>query len=160
MSEASRELLASREDVWRFLAEPYHLADWWPGVVGVEPDRRGFAAGARWSLAVIEEPLAPRLSTRRSSGSRVAATLLVRDVALYEEWTWSLIRRRRSLRALRTIDVKVRLKANQPDRTLVSVTVGGADASLWLLFGSRRDELTARAAVNRLHDLIQTAATL
>ena len=50
MTEASRELLASRKDVWRFLAEPNHLTDWWPGVRGVEPDRRGFAAGARWRV--------------------------------------------------------------------------------------------------------------
>src|SRR3982751_6858053 len=45
-----RELLAPREDVWSFLAEPYHLADWWPGVHGVQPDRRGLAPGARWRL--------------------------------------------------------------------------------------------------------------
>ena len=32
---ASRELLAPRADVWAFLAEPYHLSDWWPGL-GVE----------------------------------------------------------------------------------------------------------------------------
>src|SRR5439155_9080387 len=35
----SREVLAPREDVWMFLAEPYHLADWWPGIRGVQPDR-------------------------------------------------------------------------------------------------------------------------
>ena len=34
-----------RADVWAFLAEPYHLSDWWPGITGVEPDRRGFAPG-------------------------------------------------------------------------------------------------------------------
>ena len=33
-----------------FLAEPYHLADWWPGISGVEPDRRGLAPGARWKV--------------------------------------------------------------------------------------------------------------
>ena len=42
---ASRELLAPREDIWSFLAEPHHLADWWPGVRGVEPDRRGRSIG-------------------------------------------------------------------------------------------------------------------
>src|SRR5207247_3963813 len=46
----SLEVLAPREDVWTFLAEPYHLADWWPGVRGVQPDRRGLAPGARWLL--------------------------------------------------------------------------------------------------------------
>src|SRR5919206_3748939 len=47
---ASRELLAPVEDVWAFVAEPHNLADWWPGVAGVHPDRRGLAPGARWTL--------------------------------------------------------------------------------------------------------------
>ena len=47
---ATRELLAPREEVWRFLVEPHHLPDWWPGVRGVHPDRRGLAPGARWQL--------------------------------------------------------------------------------------------------------------
>ena len=47
---ASRELLAPRPEVWAFLAEPLHLADWWPGIAGVQPDRRGSAAGARWQI--------------------------------------------------------------------------------------------------------------
>ena len=57
MKPASRELLASRGDTWGFLAEPYHLSDWWPGMLSVEPDRRGFAAGARWQVAVFADPL-------------------------------------------------------------------------------------------------------
>ena len=57
MSEATRELLASLDDAWGFLAEPYHLSDWWPGVVSVQPDRRGFATGARWQVTVISDPL-------------------------------------------------------------------------------------------------------
>ena len=50
--EASRELLAARADVWAFLAEPHHLADWWPRMRGVQPDRRGFAPGA---LGVVHD---------------------------------------------------------------------------------------------------------
>ena len=46
----ARAAARSRADVWGFLAEPYHLSDWWPGIVGVEPDRRGFAPGARWKV--------------------------------------------------------------------------------------------------------------
>ena len=38
MTPARRELLASLGDAWGFLAEPYHLSDWWPGVVSVQPD--------------------------------------------------------------------------------------------------------------------------
>src|SRR5947199_3557933 len=50
VSSCTLELLASRTDVWSFLAEPYHLSDWWPGITGVEPDRRAFAPGARWKV--------------------------------------------------------------------------------------------------------------
>jgi uncharacterized protein YndB with AHSA1/START domain len=49
-SAASRRLLAPRADVWALLAEPYHLSDWWPGYTAVRPDRRGLAAGARWTV--------------------------------------------------------------------------------------------------------------
>ena len=58
-------------DVWGFLAEPYHLSDWWPGILGVEPDRRGFAPGARWRVIGRDRP-AP-VSARsgcRGSGAR------------------------------------------------------------------------------------------
>ena len=54
--QASRELLASRADVWKVLAEPYNLASWWPGIGGLEPDRRGFAAGARWHVVGRDRP--------------------------------------------------------------------------------------------------------
>src|SRR5439155_21205797 len=53
---AARELLASREDVWEFIADPGHFADWWPGVAAVEPDRRGLAEGARWTIRSTERP--------------------------------------------------------------------------------------------------------
>ena len=53
-AEAARELLAARADVWAFLAEPHHLPDWWPDMHGVEPDRRGFAPGARWVVRGLD----------------------------------------------------------------------------------------------------------
>ena len=53
---ARRVLLAPLEDVWAFLAEPYHLADWLPGVSGVEPDRRGLSPGARWKVIGPDRP--------------------------------------------------------------------------------------------------------
>ena len=40
--DEARELLAPRADVWAFLSEPYNLPDWWPGIGGLQPDRRGF----------------------------------------------------------------------------------------------------------------------
>src|SRR4029453_8636727 len=52
----ARELLAPLEDVWLFLAEPHHFSDWWPGVAGVTPDRRGLAPAARWKLHAAMRP--------------------------------------------------------------------------------------------------------
>ena len=55
-SEASAELLAPIEDVWSFLSEPHNFSDWWPNIGGVQPDRRGFAEQARWTLIRGAEP--------------------------------------------------------------------------------------------------------
>ena len=69
----TRELLAPLEDVWLFLAEPHHLSDWWPGVAGVTPDRRGLAPGARWKL---HAGMRPSLFRRPA----VESTLMVLEV--------------------------------------------------------------------------------
>jgi len=130
VGEASLELLAPREDVWRFLAEPYHLPDWWPGITGVEPDRRGFAPGARWKVH----------ATKRNvfTGARSVETmLLVRDIDLYERWSFHVLQPK--------LDAEIRLRAIAEDRTLVTVAVSRGNAEV---------------AVKRLYDLVQTAARL
>ncbi len=48
--DAQTELLATRPEVWALLAEPEHLADWWPAYASIRPDRRGLAEGARWEV--------------------------------------------------------------------------------------------------------------
>jgi uncharacterized protein YndB with AHSA1/START domain len=130
MSESSLELLAPRADVWRFLAEPYHLSDWWPGITGVDPDVRGFAPGARWRVH----------STKRNifTGSRTVETMvLIREIDPYERWAWHLLQP--------ATDVEIRLRAVAEDRTLVSVSVSRGSSA---------------RAVKRLYDLVQTAAEL
>jgi hypothetical protein len=136
--EASRELLAPRPEVWAFLAEPYHLPDWYPGVSGVTPDRRGAAAGARWQVVASTEPTLLRkpaatgmLVVTASDASRLFAFQLVAD----------------------KLDVRVDLEATAEDRTWATVTVEGP----WLIAYRRT---LARRAVDRLHALCQTAATL
>jgi uncharacterized protein YndB with AHSA1/START domain len=136
--EASRELLASRGDVWRFVAEPHHLPDWWPGIGGVQPDRRGLAAGARWQ---VRNDARPRL-LRRPSASDL---LLVRAVRPPELFAWQLRNER--------LDVELRLEAAAGDRTRATLSI----RSPWL-FGLRRS--LPRVALRRLHDLCQTAASL
>ena len=129
MTEASLELLAPRADVWAFLAEPYHLPDWWPGITGVEPDRRGFAPGARWKVHATKRNV---FTGRRS----VETMVLVREIDLYERWTWHLLEP--------ATDVEVRLQAVSPERTRVTIGVSRGSPDV---------------AVKRLYDLVQTAAS-
>ena len=130
MSEASLELLAPREDVWKFLAEPYHLPDWWPGITGVEPDLRGFAPGARWKVHATRRNV---FAGRRS----VETMLLVREIDLYERWSFHILEPER--------DAEVRLRSTAEDRTLATVVDSRGNA---------------KVAVRRLYDLVQTAARL
>jgi uncharacterized protein YndB with AHSA1/START domain len=130
VSEASLELLAPREDVWKFLAEPYHLPDWWPGITGVEPDLRGFAPGARWKVHATKRNV---FAGRRS----VETMLLVREIDLYERWSFHILEPKR--------DAEVRLRATGENRTLATVVDSRGNAKI---------------AVRRLYDLVQTAARL
>ncbi len=140
MKTASRELLAPRADVWAFLAEPYHLSDWWPRIRGVEPDRRGFLPGARWQVYALERM--PLMGWREPKSS---ATLVIKEIEPLERWTWHLT-------GDIPIDVDIRLRAVAPDRTLVTIGVDGG-------WRTGRVKL-AQTALNRLYDLVQTAATL
>ena len=135
-ASAKRELLASRTDVWSFVSEPHHFADWWPGIAGVHPDRRGFAAGARWHVNDAERPSL----FRRAASSQL---LLVRAVKKPELFAWTLTGRK--------IDAELRLEAVSDTRTLAQLDV---DAP-WLYGVSRG--LPAQA-LTRLYDLCQTGA--
>ena len=133
LSEArERELLAPREDVWRFLAEPYHLSDWWPGITGVEPDRRGFAPGARWKVQATKRNVF-------TGAASVETMLLVREIELYERWS------------LHVLEPKTRRRDPPPapprptGRSSRVATSAAAAPTL---------------AVQRLYDLVQTAARL
>jgi hypothetical protein len=138
---AERELLAPKADVWALVAEPYHLPDWWPSYTGVEPDRRGLAAGARWTVL---RGRAPGL-LRRPGGQ---GTIVVQRVDPTLELRW--------LDVAQGIEAGIELSNAAPDRTLAAVTVEGP---WWRLNveGSRR---LPQQALSRLHDLCQTAAEL
>jgi uncharacterized protein YndB with AHSA1/START domain len=136
--QASRQLLAPREDVWAFLAEPRHLSDWWPGLAAVQPDRRGFAPGARWQVHGANRPSL----FRRPSPT---GTLLVLAVDPFERFAFQLTGER--------LDVEIRLAASAPNRTVATLSVGGP----WLIGLGRS---FPRAALARLHALCQTGAQL
>jgi uncharacterized protein YndB with AHSA1/START domain len=135
---AARELLAPREDVWAFLAEPNHLPDWWPGVHGVQPDRRGLAPGARGQVRGLGRPT--YVAGRRPD---VSGTIVFLDVRPPELVTWQFVNGR--------IDVELRLKETEPDRTRAELTVSAP-----LLGGLRRS--LPHKALTRLHALCQTGA--
>jgi hypothetical protein len=135
-ASAAREVLASRDDVWSFVAEPRRFADWWPGVLGVSPGRSGLAEGARWQIHTADKPALFRRTT--SSG-----VLLVRAARRPELFAWTLTGD--------SIDAELRLEERGADRTLAVLEL---DAP-WL-FGPSRS--LPRRALNRLQALCQTAA--
>ncbi len=140
-AEASRELLASRADVWSFLAEPYHLADWWPTITSVRPDARGLREGARWDVV---GPASPTLFHKANA----TGLAIVKTIELHERVVWSLTAER--------LDVEVRLRALAPDRTLATVAIDGR----WRPEAMGRPRALPRVAANRLYELVQTAAAL
>jgi uncharacterized protein YndB with AHSA1/START domain len=135
---ASRELLSPREDVWRFLAEPHHFSDWWPGIAGVQPDRRGLAPGARWRLHG-----GPRPSLIRRPD--MTGTLIILKVQPPALVAWHMTTER--------LDAELRLEEASPGRTTAQLMVSAP-----FLIGLRRT--LPRNALNRLYALCQTAAEL
>jgi uncharacterized protein YndB with AHSA1/START domain len=131
---ADRVLLAPLADVWAFLAEPYNLADWFPGVSGVEPDRRGLAPGARWKVIGPNEPSYFRRP-------QATGTLLILEVVPHERIAFELTGDR--------ISAELTLRAVEEDRTEASLVVDGP----WLI-GLRRS--FPRRALDRLHSLLRT----
>jgi uncharacterized protein YndB with AHSA1/START domain len=131
---ADRVLHAPIDDVWAFLAEPFNLADWWPGVSGVEPDRRGLAPGARWKVVGADRP---------SLFRRPLATgmLLVLDVVPYERIRFQLTGDR--------IEAELTLAAEDERQTKASLVVDGP----WLIGLGRRFPVQA---LERLRSLLWT----
>jgi len=134
----TRELLAPLEDVWLFVAEPHHFSDWWPGVGGVHPDRRGLQPGARWRLHGTTRPSLLRRPVAES-------LLLVREVEAPTRASWHLTAER--------LDVELELADAGEHHTRATLTVSGP-----FLYGLRRS--LPRTALSRLHALCQTAAEL
>ena len=134
---ASRELLAPRADVWAFLAEPYHLPDWWPGLGGVQPDRRGLAPGARWQIQTDQRP-----SLLRRPGA--AGIILIRAVEAERRVAFQLV--------AECVDAELELEDAGPERTLATLTVEAP-------FLSGVNRKTPIRALSRLHALCQTSAS-
>jgi uncharacterized protein YndB with AHSA1/START domain len=131
---ADTTLLAPLDDVWTFLAEPYNLADWWPGISGVEPDRRGLAPGARWKIIGPNEPSWIRRP-------QATGMLLVLDVQPMSRIEFQLTGDR--------IDAELVLEPVDENRTKATLAVDVP----WLI-GARRS--FPREALARLRALLRT----
>jgi uncharacterized protein YndB with AHSA1/START domain len=132
---ATRTLLAPRSDVWAFLADPHRLPDWWPGIAGVTPDRRGFATGARWAVHGDDKPSLTR-KPYHSGG------LVIRQVRPQEYAAWHMTAER--------FDVEITLEETEPTRTQVTLSVEAP----W--HGALRRSMPQKA-LGRLYDLCQTS---
>jgi uncharacterized protein YndB with AHSA1/START domain len=132
---AERTLLAPLEDVWTFLAEPYNLADWFPGIAGVQPDRRGLAPGARWQVLGPNRP--SWLKKPDASG-----TLLVLDVVPMRRVAFQLTGQK--------LDAQLELEQREATRTRVSLVVDAPFLTIRRSF--------PHVALAQLYDLVQTAA--
>ena len=140
MITASRVLLASREDVWAIVAEPYHLPDWWPAYSGVEPDRRGLAEGARWTVLRSRTP--GFLRKPRGKG-----LIVIQRVSPGEELAW--------LDLSQNVEAGIRLE----DEGRGTRATAFVDGPVWRLLAEGARGLP-RLAVARLYDLCQTATSL
>ena len=141
MIEASRDLLASRGDVWALVSEPYHLPDWWPAYTGVQPDRRGLATNARWKVVRSRTPG----FLRRPQGGGL---IVITEVAEGRMLRWHDV--------AQGIDAGIRLGDIEPGRTRATAFV---DGPFWRLLAEGARGLPQQA-VARLYDLCQTASSL
>lgn len=140
MITATRNLLATRADVWALVAEPYHLPDWWPAYTGVVPDRRGLVVDARWTVLRSGRP--GFLRKPRGQG-----LIVIRRVSVGEEIAW--------LDLAQHVEAGLRLE----DEGRGTKATAFVDAPLWRLIaeGARR---LPKDALTRLHELCQTTVDL
>jgi hypothetical protein len=139
--EAQTELIASRLDAWGLLAEPYHLADWWPGYTSVRPDRRGLAEGARWQVVRGGE-----IGLLRRPGGE--GLIVITAVEPERRLAWQDVEQ--------AFTAQIRLEPAAEGNTRATLVI---DASAWRAVAEGLRPLP-RKALARLHALCQTAATL
>jgi hypothetical protein len=141
VTTAARELLASREDVWAVVAEPYNLPDWWRAYTGVVPDRRGLAVNARWKIVRRRKP---GLISRAGSEGLIVITRVEEGLEL-------------GFRDVgEGIEALLELASAGPDRTRATISVS---APSWRLYMEGVRKLPRESLAN-LYDLCQTAAAL
>jgi uncharacterized protein YndB with AHSA1/START domain len=138
--EASFVLPARREDVWALVSEPFHLPDWWPGYTGVEPDRRGLAENARWTVVRGSRPGFMRKP-------RGTGLIVIRRVSRGSEVSWYDQNQK--------LEMGVRLE-DEGRQTRATTWVAGP---FWRVYTEGGRSLPTKACA-RLRDLCDTASGL
>ncbi|HKB20283.1 MAG TPA: SRPBCC family protein [Gaiellaceae bacterium] len=139
--ESQTELVATRPEVWALLAEPEHLADWWPAYASIRPDRRGLAEGARWQ--VVRGGSIGLLRRPESVGA-----LVITAVEPEHRLAWHDVQQRF------TAELVLEPASDGMTRATLTIEAPGTRA---ILEGLRP---LPGQALARLHALCQTAATL
>jgi uncharacterized protein YndB with AHSA1/START domain len=139
--EAQNELIAIRRDVWELLAEPRHLADWWPDYSTIRPDRRGLAEGARWQVV---RSSTPGLLRRPGGEGMLVITKVEPELRL----AWHDLQQ--------DFEAEIRLEPAPEGHTRATLVV---EAPTWRIFAEGLRS-TPQHALARLHALCQTAASL
>ena len=139
--EATGDLQSDRRDVWALVAEPFHLPDWWPAYTGVKPDRRGLAENARWEVIRSSRPGL----LRRPEGEGM---IVITRVLEGWELRWQDVKQ--------GIGAGVVLDNAGTGHTRATTFVSGS----WLRLVSEGAHGLPEAALTRLRDLCQTAASL
>jgi len=139
--EAQAELIATRGEVWELLAEPRHLADWWPDYSTIRPDRRGAAEGARWQVV---RGSTPGLLRRPGGEGMLVITKVETELRL----AWHDLQQ--------DFDAEISLEPAPEGHTRATLVV---EAPAWRIVAEGLRS-TPRHALARLHALCQTAASL
>jgi uncharacterized protein YndB with AHSA1/START domain len=139
--EAQKELIATRGDVWALLAEPRHLADWWPDYSTIRPDRRGLAEGARWQVV---RGRTPGLLRRPGGEGLIVITKVEPELRL----AWHDLQQ--------DFEAEILLEPAPEGHTRATLVL---EASPWRIVAEGLRS-TPRQALAQLHALCQTAASL
>lgn len=139
--EAQTELIATRGDVWALLAEPRHLADWWPDYATIHPDRRGVAEGARWQVV---RGRTPGLLRRPGGEGMLVITKVEPELRL----AWHDLQQ--------GFEAEIHLEPAPEGHTRARLVV---EAPAWRIVAEGLRS-SPRHALARLHALCQTAASL
>jgi hypothetical protein len=154
-ANASKELLASRDDVWTFVSEAGRISDWWPGIFAAQDN------GATWTIEGEEREGLSRVADRGDDERQETVTVekaAPTDLRLHFDRSG--------------YDVHLSLEASAANRTEATLVIGVEERHETLperleevvgglsfapsVLGA--DDSFAESVLDRLYDVCQTGA--